>query len=376
MKKLFRTISALISQKISVKKLFLLISGLAIITGVPLVLPCVSKVQFKNTVADTTIEVRTKLKDSVSETKTFKTTTIKNQIIIHKLFDSASIMGKNVLITAGGYGAKLSWVEEWTKELYRSKLKEYNIGIIYVVPGPKEAYYDSREIPIGELARNLVEAYSKYKLDKTYVIAHSSGVFPAHQLFDLLYIGKPAEAAKNDSLTKKKETKHKKKKGESLKGNDKNSKLTKVPAKLIPIDAAGITKNKIIYIMLDGEPGIPRGYTLTKTMAESLRKIISVYAIDSTTNTKSGMYAEAVKIKKLFPEKTVDYLITSKKSGCAKGAKWCVHETLITTKPHNPKMYDLQNDYQFFDKERYVVTEFMKAVDDMEKPKQDSVKAK
>ncbi len=364
-------------KNISLRNLVIFLGVVAIITGVTLIIPSGSNKSKKKTISDTAHTVKSLVKDTIYfNANNFKYDTIGSQIISIKLCDSPAMSAKNVLITAGGYGAKLGWVEEWTKELYRSKLKDYNIGMIYIVPGPKEAYYESKEIPIPALARSLVDAYSKYKLNNTYLIAHSSGVFPAHQLFDLLYVGKPVEVVKNDSLIKKRESKKENKIKEKGERKSSKNKPKQSPTLLIAIDSLGLTKNKIIYIMLDGEPGIPRGYTLTKPMAESLRKIISVYAVDSTTNTKSGMYSEAVKIKKLFPKKTVDYLITAKKSGCAKGAKWCVHETLITTKPHNPKMYDLKNDYQLFDNDRHVVTEFMQAVDELDKPILDSLKTK
>lgn len=271
-------------------------------------------------------EKRTELIDSISSPYD----TINKQILITELFDSAGMIGKNVLITVGGLGAKLKWVEAWTKELYRQKLKEFNIGLVCIVMGPKEEYYDSREIAIPKLAKKYLKSYEKYRLNETYLIVHSSGVFPAHQMFDLLYTGSV----------------------DSNKYKGKRKPATNY-------DSLEITKNKIVYIVLDGEPGRPSGYTITNAMATNLKKIISVYAKDEKTGTKSGMYNEAIKLKKLFPGKTEDYFLKSINSGCNKGAKWCVHETVITTKPHNPAMYDLERDYQYFSGERKVVTEYM-----------------
>lgn len=266
--------------------------------------------------------------------------TINNQILTAELYDSINMIGKNVLITCGGMGAELQWVEAWTKELYKKKLKEFNIGMVCIIKGPKEEYYDRRDIAIPELTRKFVSAYEKYKLNYTYFIVHSSGVFPAHQMFDLIYTG-------------------------SVDSN-------RVGGKKKPVanyDSLGVTKEKIVYIILDGELGRPHGYTLTRGMVDNLKKMISVFAIDAVTGTHSGMYKEAIKIKKTFPDKTEDYLLKSKNSGCNKGASWCVHETVITTVPHNPAMYDLKNDYQFFGGKRQVVTEYMDFVNKiMEKP--------
>ena len=35
-------------------------------------------------------------------------------------------------------------------------------------------------------------------------------------------------------------------------------------------------------------------------------------------------------------------------SGCHSGAKWCLHDLLITTRPHNPDTFDLVKDYTDF----------------------------
>lgn len=35
-------------------------------------------------------------------------------------------------------------------------------------------------------------------------------------------------------------------------------------------------------------------------------------------------------------------------SGCHSGAKWCLHDLVITTRPHNPATFDLRRDYTDF----------------------------
>ncbi|MBK6681276.1 MAG: hypothetical protein IPG53_15295 [Ignavibacteriales bacterium] len=52
-------------------------------------------------------------------------------------------------------GAKLKWVQKWTEELYKSKLNEFDIGLMIVVKGPVEEYYDSWEIDIKEMTKDL-----------------------------------------------------------------------------------------------------------------------------------------------------------------------------------------------------------------------------
>lgn len=280
--------------------------------------------------------------------------TINSQILIAELYDSAGMIGKNVLITCGGMGAKLRWVERWTRELYIKKLKDYNIGLVCIIEGPREEYYDSRDILIQNLTKKYIDTYQKYNLNETLCIAHSSGVFPAHQMFDLLYDGGiDSNSSKKD--IKANSTKRGKHKRSHVQGDHKNSVL-------VPYDSLGITRNKISYIMLDGELGIPKGYTLTERMVKNLKHIYSVYAIDEKTGTRSGLYHEAIKVKQSYPDKTTDFLVRSQNSGCRPNAKWCVHETVITTIPHNPSGYDLEKDYQYFDSNRQVVFEYMDSV--------------
>ena len=256
----------------------------------------------------------------------------KDQISFAYTTPKDGLKGKNLVITMGGMGAKLEWVQKWTEELYSAKLKVFNIGLVIVVKGPKEEYYDSREIAIKEMTKKFVEAYREYGLGGTYLIVHSSGVFPAHQMFDHLWLG----------------------------GNDPNNKKMKM-RKLEVLDPEGITKGKINYIMLDGELGIPNGYTLEEKMVTNLKNLFSFYAVDADTKTPSGMAHEAKKVKERFP-RTILYEYQAKGSGCNPGAKWCVHETLITTRPHNPAKYDLEKDYTLFDPTRKVVSFYMDVV--------------
>ena len=40
--------------------------------------------------------------------------------------------------------------------------------------------------------------------------------------------------------------------------------------------------------------------------------------------------------------------VNAARSGCAAGAKWCLHDALVTERPHNPETFDLEKDYQGF----------------------------
>ncbi len=80
----------------------------------------------------------------------------KDQISFAYTTPKDGLKGKNLVITMGGMGAKLEWVQKWTEELYSAKLKVFNIGLVIAVKGPKEEYYDSREIAIKEMTKKFV----------------------------------------------------------------------------------------------------------------------------------------------------------------------------------------------------------------------------
>ena len=40
--------------------------------------------------------------------------------------------------------------------------------------------------------------------------------------------------------------------------------------------------------------------------------------------------------------------VNASRSGCRAGAKWCLHDALVTERPHNSETYDLERDYQGF----------------------------
>lgn len=48
-------------------------------------------------------------------------------------------------------------------------------------------------------------------------------------------------------------------------------------------------------------------------------------------------------------------------TGCRSGAGWCLHDVVITHRPHNPLSYDLARDYTDF-VDRPVTTEYLDAL--------------
>jgi hypothetical protein len=60
------------------------------------------------------------------------------------------------------------------------------------------------------------------------------------------------------------------------------------------------------------------------------------------------------------------FLVDADGSGCNVGAGWCLHDTLITTRPHNPATYDLDDDYTDFTGtgRHVVISEMQQAIAD------------
>ncbi|NUM71501.1 MAG: hypothetical protein HUU43_11670 [Ignavibacteriaceae bacterium] len=230
--------------------------------------------------------------------------------------------GNDIVIMIGGMGAKREWVDAWTDELYRSALDTMGVKHVFTVKGPDQEYYDKLEIKVDTLINKVVKLADSLSAEKKkfriLIIAHSSGVFPAHQILDELYV----------------------------KGKDKN----------------GVTAGRIHYFQLDGDPGVPKGYPLTAAMVNKLARMYIVYAFDKSTLTISAMHKESLMLYAMFGSKSELVAVDASDCGCNPEKIWCLHETMITSKPHNKNMYDLAQDYTKFDKERKVTTSYLKAI--------------
>ena len=113
---------------------------------------------------------------------------------------------------------------------------------------------------------------------------------------------------------------------------------------------------KMVYANLDG------GYGLEAATARQMRRAVFVWGDDP----RAGQSSNAEVMKQLggqYGAKGKTVRVDASGSGCNRSAKWCLHDTLITTRPHNPGMYDLANDYVKFAGDRKVVTSWIDAVE-------------
>lgn len=199
--------------------------------------------------------------------------------------------GTAIVIAYGGYTAHLSYSAAWASELVDAKLGGEGVGHIYAVQGPRDASYAAKEIGNSKLRAHL--ATIDDGTSPIYIVAHSSGTYVAHELLDQLYAA----------------------------------------------DQTGVLA-RISYWNLDGG-----GSGLTDDIVAGLHQITFTYAHDPVAG-----YSENNATARALAETygTTPFEVTVSHTGCATGAGWCLHDVLITHRPHNPASYDLADDYTDF----------------------------
>ena len=211
--------------------------------------------------------------------------------------DTQNPAGKNLFIGYAGYQITLASAEAWVTALYKAKLQALGVRHIWAVQGPNDPSYSNFEIGNSKIVAAmlpLVGASTKFIL----VAGHSSGSFVAHEMLGQLDGG---------------------------------------------LDPMNVTAGLVVYFDLDGgESG------LTASSVGRLRRAYFVSSLDGATGTYSPN-ADTMKTLGQTYASAGGYLENdASQSGCNAGADWCVHMTLITTKPHDPTNSDAQPDYSDF----------------------------
>ena len=213
--------------------------------------------------------------------------------------------GSAFLIAYGGYSAKISYSAAWSNELVDVTLGANGFGRIYAVQGPEDPGYDAKEIGNSKLRAHL--ATIDDGVSPIIVVAHSSGVFVAHELLGQLY-----NAGSMDILS------------------------------------------RISYACLDGG-----GTGLDDDIVASLGQVTFAYAHDPTLDDGySENHDAAIDLGEEYAPKATTFEVTVPSTGCDDGAGWCLHDVLITHRPHDPSFYDLADDYTDF-VNRPVTTEYL-----------------
>jgi hypothetical protein len=203
--------------------------------------------------------------------------------------------GDAIVIAYGGYSAKLSYSAAWVSELVDQKLGGEGVGHVYAVKGPQDAGYNAKEIANSKLRAHL--AMFDDGVSPIYIVAHSSGAFVAHEILN------------------------------QWQSKGMQSVLARVR-----------------YANLDGG-----GSGLTTTLVGELDKISFVYAKDPTlARGLSQNSGAAIALGYTYRAFGSAFEVTQPNTGCNSGAGWCLHDVVITQKPHNPNMYNLELDYTDF----------------------------
>lgn len=217
--------------------------------------------------------------------------------------------GTDVLIVYGGYTARDVFSQRWADELVRDKLGASGVSQMYAVRGPNQSGYANREIANSKLVAHLADAGRADAAKRILVVAHSSGTYVATELLDFV---------------------------SSKLGDAALSKVT-----LFNLDGGGV----------DG------------SIVSRLGGAYFVYGCDAHIGRCSHNASAMKSLGSEFASAGGALEVDATGSGCnayGSGGLWCMHDTLITTKPHNPVMYDLSEDYtDFTSPGRAVVTSYL-----------------
>lgn len=225
-----------------------------------------------------------------------------------------SVEGRDVLIVYGGYTATDAASQGWALALADEWFAERGFGEIFAVRGPELSTYPAghREIQSSRIVRALDETSWEGPV-RIVLVAHSSGAFVADELIgmlpeDLLLGGQPVTVTYYNLD------------GARLRAEERFSRL----AHYFPVYAVDWDRD-----------GDRRGESANASVARG-----------------EGERAEAWGLGRSL-------VVDASASGCAAGAGFCLHDALITTRPHDPWRFDVARDYTDFAGGRQVVTDYL-----------------
>lgn len=208
--------------------------------------------------------------------------------------DTQNPLGDGMFVGYGGYGADLVPTELWVTALYRAALGARGVRYVWAVQGPSQPDYSQDEIGNSKIAAAMIPLVSS-STPFVILVAHSSGAFVAEELLEQLAGG----ADPND-----------------------------------------VTKDLVVYFALDG------GGSASDAAIDRTRNAYFVSSHDGAT--QSANYDAMTSLAATYASKGGFYDNDATGSGCDPGAEWCVHDTLVTTKPHDPTSLDVPEDYSDF----------------------------
>jgi hypothetical protein len=211
--------------------------------------------------------------------------------------DTKNPGGENVFIGYAGYRVTLDSAEAWVDALHQAALAARGVRYLWAVQGPNDRTYSSSEIGNSRIAATLLTLVGP-RTRFVLVAGHSSGSFVAHELLGRLADG---------------------------------------------MDPQGVTAGRVVYFNLDGG-----GSGLTPSVVGRLRHAYFVAAHDGKTGTDSPRLATMRSLGATYASAGGYWENDAGDSGCHEGAQWCVHDALVTTRPHAPSHASAQLDYSDF----------------------------
>jgi hypothetical protein len=211
--------------------------------------------------------------------------------------DTKNPAGENLFIGYAGYRVSLSSAEAWVEALDEASLAARGVRYLWAVQGPNDRTYSNFEIGNSRIVGTmlpLVGQGTRFVL----VAGHSSGSFVAHELLGRLAGG---------------------------------------------MDPLGVTAGRIVYFNLDGGAG-----GLTAASVGRLRHAYFVAAHDGTTGTDSPRLPTMRFLGATYASAGGYWQNDAADSMCQQRAQWCLHDALITTRPHAPTHASAQLDYSDF----------------------------
>jgi hypothetical protein len=211
--------------------------------------------------------------------------------------DTKNPVGENIFIGYAGYRVSLASAEAWVAALDETSLAARGVRYLWAVQGPNDRTYSNREIGTSEIIATLlplVGPSTRFVL----VAGHSSGSFVAHELLGRLAGG---------------------------------------------MDPQGVTAGRVVYFNLDGGAS-----GLTPSAVGRLHRAYFVAAHDGKTGTDSPRLATMRSLGATYASAGGYWMNDASDSGCSEGAQWCVHDALVTTRPHASGNASSQLDYSDF----------------------------
>ena len=197
--------------------------------------------------------------------------------------DTKNPAGENLFIGYAGYRVNLASAEAWVEALDEASLAARGVRYLWAVQGPNDRRYSNLELGNSRIVTTMLPLVGQ-RTRFVLVAGHSSGSFVAHELLERLAGG---------------------------------------------MDPQGVTAGRIVYFNLDGG-----GSGLTTRSVARLRRAYFVAARDGMTGTDSPRLATMRSLGATYAAAGGYWQDDAGGSGCHEGAQWCVHDALITTRPH------------------------------------------